>query len=98
MSDEKLNQVSIGEFHPNGRLCVSDKCGKDCEHYESNEQMHVGLYHTCGSCTHWGCVGDLRVIGTGNACFHDKNIKPEQFARIVHNNYGNRIMATQLQI
>lgn len=77
MSDEKLNQVAEGEYHSNGRLCVSDKYGCDCEFYESNEKMHLGLYHTCSSCKHWGVVGDLRIVGMGNACFNDKNNKPE---------------------
>lgn len=77
MSDEKVKRVAEGEYHSNGRLCTTDKYGRDCAHYESNELMHLGLYHTCGSCKYWGVIGNLEKVGGGNACFNDKNNRPE---------------------
>lgn len=77
MSDEKQVQVAEGEYHCNGRLCTTAKYGRDCEYYESNGNMGTGLYHTCGSCKYWGIVGTVEIGCRGNACYNDKNNKPE---------------------
>jgi hypothetical protein len=77
MSDEKLNQVAVGEYHSNGWLCTDRDYGCDCEYYDANDLKHLGRYHTCGSCKHFGIVGNLQIIGHGNACYHEKNKRPE---------------------
>lgn len=69
--DNKLVEV---EYHSNGRLCTTAGHGLECEHYESSGNMASGRYHTCGSCKHWGIVGSGCE---GNACFNDKNNRPE---------------------
>ena len=77
MSDEKLKQVVPGEYHWDGHLCTNNEYGRDCEYYDANELKHLGRYHTCGSCKHFGLVGNIQEIVHGNACYHEKTRRPE---------------------